>query len=769
MNSTFKVVFNKARGALMVVNEVTSSVQAKGTKTVVATAVAAMIAGVAGTAMAADPIEVTEEMTAIVDRNNNDPGYNSEPLHQSKFELKNNVTITNNNLLGAHDYIAMNADVDLGDKELTLVFKKSDITFGPVRNVYFHGSDSSILTLDNQGTGYASTLGAFHSTTKIDVGTLNLLAEGKYGIYMSDQGNLDINAGTITINSLNGTGALIQAGSSMVMNDVSNLTINAAGAGIQTWGSSVQINAAKTGAQISITGGHSALTVISKSTDSSSTSVTINNPNGKNTLTATNGSAVMMGAYTPDLQSFGDGTNVLNIIGKTNELIGEINLVQDGGTLNLSGESSVTGDVDVHGTLGVAGSLALGGEKNYIATLENVQPAAQVFAARAGADQVTLKILNPNSTTTIGTNSTNLLVMADGEVNDEVGGIDGFLGGDTPTLSVGNNTNTGSVKISLAEGLVEGEVTAELKDDGTVNEDTVVEKINSVQDATLDLTVSLPLTITRALTNDVRKRLGDIRSAQGTHGVWARYDGGKMSGGSGEFDHKFNTVQIGIDTVPTRDSARFGVAFSYTQGDTDFGRGSSDMDAFSLAAYGTWIADNGLFADVIGRIATVKNDMTVGQYKGKTDNTLLSLSGELGWRYDVTNMLYVEPQAELTYTYIDGDKFKLGYADYETDSADSLVGRAGFALGIKCPNNKGDAYVRVSAVHEFLGDSMVTASAGNTINTAEFDGKDTWVEYGIGASYNVTPNTYIWADIERTSGAVVDEDVRGTVGVRFSF
>ena len=54
MNSTFKVVFNKARGALMVVNEVTSSVQAKGTKTVVAAAVATMIAGVAGTAMAAE-------------------------------------------------------------------------------------------------------------------------------------------------------------------------------------------------------------------------------------------------------------------------------------------------------------------------------------------------------------------------------------------------------------------------------------------------------------------------------------------------------------------------------------------------------------------------------------------------------------------------------------------------------------------------------------------------------------------------------------------
>ena len=55
MNKTFKVVFNKARGALMVVNEATSSVQKKGTKTVVVAAVATMIAGVAGTAMADEP------------------------------------------------------------------------------------------------------------------------------------------------------------------------------------------------------------------------------------------------------------------------------------------------------------------------------------------------------------------------------------------------------------------------------------------------------------------------------------------------------------------------------------------------------------------------------------------------------------------------------------------------------------------------------------------------------------------------------------------
>ena len=45
MNKSFKVVFSKARSALMVVNEATSSIQAKGTKTVIATAAAAMLAG----------------------------------------------------------------------------------------------------------------------------------------------------------------------------------------------------------------------------------------------------------------------------------------------------------------------------------------------------------------------------------------------------------------------------------------------------------------------------------------------------------------------------------------------------------------------------------------------------------------------------------------------------------------------------------------------------------------------------------------------------
>ena len=57
MNKNFKVVFSKARNALMVVNEVTSSVQTKGTKTVIAAAVAAVAAGAA---VATEPVTDTK-------------------------------------------------------------------------------------------------------------------------------------------------------------------------------------------------------------------------------------------------------------------------------------------------------------------------------------------------------------------------------------------------------------------------------------------------------------------------------------------------------------------------------------------------------------------------------------------------------------------------------------------------------------------------------------------------------------------------------------
>ena len=292
---------------------------------------------------------------------------------------------------------------------------------------------------------------------------------------------------------------------------------------------------------------------------------------------------------------------------------------------------------------------------------------------------------------------------------------------------------------------------------------------NTLMQSSLELASAAPLALNRIMMNDVRKRLGDIRTTEGTHGAWARYDGGKLSG-EGGLENDFHTVQVGIDTVPTADSARMGVAFSYTDSDAEYARGSADMKAYSIAMYGTKVFDNGMFVDVIGRMGTADSDLTVdGQYKGTLDNVVLGVSGEFGWRFDVTNSMYIEPQAELSYAYVNGDKLTLGTAEYDVDSVNSLLGRVGFAAGLKCPSDMGNVYVRASAVHEFLGDSKITgANAGHT-NVYEIDGKDTWVEYGLGANFNVTKSTYMWADVERTSGGALDEDWRATVGVRYAW
>ena len=323
----------------------------------------------------------------------------------------------------------------------------------------------------------------------------------------------------------------------------------------------------------------------------------------------------------------------------------------------------------------------------------------------------------------------------------------------------GVSNKTGSVD----EGMYQGAISIDSKGHATQAQ-------NSLISDTLELASASTLSLNRILMNDVRKRLGDIRSLEATNGVWARYDGGKLNGEG--TTNTFNTLHIGGDMALFADnSLRLGVSASYTKGDVDYTRGSSDLDAYSLAAYGTWMADNGLFADVIARVAKAKSDMKVdGVYKDDLNNTAYSLSGEMGWRFNFNDMFYAEPQVEATYTYIDSDKMTLkgnGEAyHYAVDSIDSLIGRVGILAGMKCPAQKGDLYVRASMVHEFLGDATIN---GGNIAKLENDGKDTWVEYGVGANFNIMKNAYIWADIERTAGANVDEDWRGTVGVRYAF
>ena len=413
------------------------------------------------------------------------------------------------------------------------------------------------------------------------------------------------------------------------------------------------------------------------------------------------------------------------------------------GKLGISSpETEINGNIQALGETQLNGELVFNGNE---ANVANLTGEAATFTLTKADQEVS--ITNHNEA---------LIVAATGDLNDEVG-MDAFK-----NLTVGGEAE--GVQVVAREGMYTGETTGLLNEKGEIVQ--TVTGANSIMSNVLDLASASTLSFNRILMNDVRKRMGDLRASEGTHGVWARYDGGKFSG-SNSFENDFSTVQIGIDTAPAPDAPRFGVAFSYTTSDSDMQRGDAEMDAYSLAFYGTKFFENGMFVDVIGRLATIDTDVTIdGNKKGNLDNTAVSLSGEFGWRFDVNQSFYVEPQAEVTYTYLDSDKLKLSSGhEYELDSVDSLIGRLGFATGFKCPNNFGDVYLRASAVHEFLGDAAVH---GGTY-TLETDGDDTWVEFGVGANFNLNKNLYGYVDLERTEGADLDEDWRANVGVRYSF
>ena len=458
-------------------------------------------------------------------------------------------------------------------------------------------------------------------------------------------------------------------------------------------------------------------------------------------------------------------------------------LMTDKGTLVVSGQNvALSGDVAVQN----AGSLTFGSDAGSAVNLTgnvSVDQQSSIMLQKASVElaegsTMTVEgalssnggqiILNDAAADTVSiaslTDGSSLDAVASGSLNDKLGGD---LNAFNDAISITNGAE--GTTLVMKEGLVAGEKTAQLTEEGKIDETTVTEKTNSVMESSLEMAASLPLAMNRILTNDVRKRMGDLRASNGTHGAWARYDGGKLSGENG-LDSEFHTIQVGVDTVASADAPRVGVAFAYTDGDMDYVRNSSDMQAYSLAGYATWMADNGMFLDTVVRMSKFDNDLTVdGRLKGQMDSLAVGVSAEGGWRFDLTDMFYVEPQAEVAYTYINGDDFTLGKASYKVEGLDSLTGRLGFASGIKCPNNKGDVYLRASVVHEFLGDSKITGTASGSTGIVEIDGKDTWVEYGLGANFNLTDSTYVWADVERTAGSVLDTDWRATVGVRHSF
>ena len=346
---------------------------------------------------------------------------------------------------------------------------------------------------------------------------------------------------------------------------------------------------------------------------------------------------------------------------------------------------------------------------------------------------------------------------------------DDLKGTELSKIDGGVTAEGASKTLHVVQGAILGAVTETYNAEGertsrTVAENTRLNAYGSV--------AALSIMQWRHEMNDLTKRMGELRTSPEGIGSWVRIYGSEQEYGSQNIIARNNSVQVGAD-ADVGYGWKVGAALSYTDGKADYDLGNADNKSYGLGIYGTWMADNGQFIDLIAKYSRLDTDFELEGMDGSSDNNAFSVSAEYGWHLKLGQAGFVEPQAEVTYGYIQGDKFHTSNGvEIDQDDFDSLIGRVGVRSGFYLPNNKGVIYARVSGLHDFKGDfdSTATLMSDRTLyDHVSEDLGDTWVEFGVGANFNWTDTTYSYVDLERTNGGDVKENWRWNVGIRHVF
>lgn len=352
----------------------------------------------------------------------------------------------------------------------------------------------------------------------------------------------------------------------------------------------------------------------------------------------------------------------------------------------------------------------------------------------------------------------NVAVLASGDLNDRYGEEAlGFINAD--------NATTGA-----QAGKVRGAIVEQADGSHVVEQNTAMTALEQMNASTL---VQF-----RLENNRLSQRLGEVRDNLNKAGGWARVYGAKSRlSDSIDSTIKTNSIQVGADAT-IGNNWIVGGAFSYTNMDADFSNGNGESDSYMLSAYASGFFDCGGYVDIIGRVGRLSTDLnassgpSVEAFDGSYDNTAFGLSTEVGYHWKLSDVFFIEPQAELAYGYVLGDDYTSSNdVKVKQDDFQSLVGRLGTRLGAAFPKDAGIIYAHASVNHDFLGDNDFTAQAAGMTSAMKFsnDLDETWVSYGIGLQLNPSKNFYVYGSLDRATGSDYAESYHYSVGARYVF
>ncbi|WP_303962319.1 autotransporter outer membrane beta-barrel domain-containing protein, partial [Succinatimonas hippei] len=279
----------------------------------------------------------------------------------------------------------------------------------------------------------------------------------------------------------------------------------------------------------------------------------------------------------------------------------------------------------------------------------------------------------------------------------------------------------------------------------------------------------------------LNKRQGEARFVGDTdHGVWVRLRHDNI-GKDDSFRTHDTMVEVGFDQRDIVDSGEFhtGFALDYMNGQIDYHTvdGDGDIERYGIWFYTTYLGNDGQYADLVLKYGHLKNDfdfnldMTGVNVNGDYTNEVASISAEYGWKFSNSYNYYIEPQAQLQYSYVTGADYSTSYGTkVDLDSIHSLIGRIGFRAGKDFNTDTPiTAYIRGDVLHEFLGDQDIYAYDNTGVMDVTYENDDTWYTVGLGMTVKSSDNTYFFIEGETALGADNDNTYTVSGGFKHSF